>query len=111
MSDDANFDSYAEPPSHRSVARAWPKLGPRTRKAFVARARARVRTHPRTRTRTRRGRAHAHANPSVLWLQVSALQKIARIMKLPVGLKLYRGMGGRMDLPGDDLRVEQSHDP
>ncbi len=30
---------------------------------------------------------------------VSAVQKIARVMKLPEGLRLYRGLGGLMDLP------------
>jgi hypothetical protein len=30
---------------------------------------------------------------------VSAVQKIARVMKLPEGLLLYRGLGGLMDLP------------
>jgi hypothetical protein len=30
---------------------------------------------------------------------VSAVQKIARAMKLPEGLRLFRGLGGVMDLP------------
>jgi hypothetical protein len=30
---------------------------------------------------------------------VSAVQKIARSMKLPEGLRLYRGLGGQTDLP------------
>ncbi len=30
---------------------------------------------------------------------VSAVQKIARAMKLTEGLRLYRGLGGLMDLP------------
>jgi hypothetical protein len=30
---------------------------------------------------------------------VSAVQKIARAMKLPEGLRLYRGLGGDVDLP------------
>ena len=30
---------------------------------------------------------------------MSAVQKIARVMKLPDGLQLYRGLGGLMDLP------------
>jgi hypothetical protein len=30
---------------------------------------------------------------------VSAVQKIARAMRLPEGLRLFRGMGGLMDLP------------
>jgi hypothetical protein len=30
---------------------------------------------------------------------VSAVQKIAREMKLPEGLRLYRGLGGLVDLP------------
>jgi hypothetical protein len=30
---------------------------------------------------------------------VSAVQKIARAMKLPEGLRLYRGLGGLVDLP------------
>ena len=30
---------------------------------------------------------------------VSAVQKIARRMKLPEGLRLYRGLGGLVDLP------------
>ena len=30
---------------------------------------------------------------------VSAVQKIARAIKLPEGLRLFRGLGGLMDLP------------
>ena len=30
---------------------------------------------------------------------MSAVQKLARAMKLPSGLRLYRGLGGRMLLP------------
>jgi hypothetical protein len=36
---------------------------------------------------------------TTIFVLISAVQKIARVMKLPEGLKLYRGMGGLMDLP------------
>jgi hypothetical protein len=36
---------------------------------------------------------------TTIFVLVSAVQKIARAMKLPEGLRLFRGMGGQMDLP------------
>jgi hypothetical protein len=38
---------------------------------------------------------------------VSAVQKIARAMNLPEGLRLYRGMGGLMDLPREFFTADQ----
>ena len=37
--------------------------------------------------------------PTTILVLVSAVQKIARVMKLPEGLPLYRGLGGLMELP------------
>ncbi len=37
--------------------------------------------------------------PTTISVLVSAVQKIARAMKLPSGLRLFRGLGGLMDLP------------
>ena len=39
---------------------------------------------------------------------VSAVQKIARVMKLPSGLKLYRGLGGSMDLPDSFYKSDKN---
>ncbi len=36
---------------------------------------------------------------TTIFVLVSAVQKVARVMKLPEGIQLYRGMGGLMDLP------------
>jgi hypothetical protein len=36
---------------------------------------------------------------TTIFVLISAVQKLARAMKLPVGTQLYRGMGGLMDLP------------
>jgi hypothetical protein len=36
---------------------------------------------------------------TTIFVLISAVQKIARVMKLPEGIKLYRGMGGLVDLP------------
>ncbi len=38
---------------------------------------------------------------------VSAIQKIARVMKLPPGLKLYRGMGGDVELPAHFYKADE----
>ncbi len=38
----------------------------------------------------------------------SAVVKIARVMKLPPGLELFRGLGGRMGLP-DSFRGADAH--
>ncbi len=38
---------------------------------------------------------------------VSAVQKIARAIKLPDGLRLYRGMGGRTELPKGFFTADQ----
>jgi hypothetical protein len=37
--------------------------------------------------------------PTTISVLVSAVQKIARAMELPEGLRLFRGLGGLMDLP------------
>ena len=37
---------------------------------------------------------------------VSAVVKIARVMRLPPGLELFRGLGGRMDLPDSFRRAD-----
>jgi hypothetical protein len=37
----------------------------------------------------------------------SAVQKVARVMKLPEGLRLYRGLGGLMDLPEQFFRADE----
>ena len=44
-------------------------------------------------------KAAGNLYPTTIFVLVSAVQKIARAMKLPEGLRLYRGMGGQMDLP------------
>jgi hypothetical protein len=44
---------------------------------------------------------------TTIFVLVSAVQKIARVMKLPEGLKLYRGMGGLMDLPGTFFQPDE----
>ena len=36
---------------------------------------------------------------------VSAVVKIARVMKLPSGLELFRGLGGLMELPDSFYQV------
>jgi hypothetical protein len=37
--------------------------------------------------------------PTTISVLMSAVQKLARAMKLPSGLRLYRGLGGKMVLP------------
>ena len=37
---------------------------------------------------------------------VSAVIRLARATRLPSGLELYRGLGGRMELPDSFLRVD-----
>ena len=37
----------------------------------------------------------------------SALLKIQRVTKLPVGMELYRGLGGKMDLPPQFWRLDE----
>ena len=39
--------------------------------------------------------------------QVSAVQKIARIMPLPPGLSLYRGLGGTVSLPACFYKTDE----
>lgn len=36
---------------------------------------------------------------TTMFVLISAVLKISRVMKMPEGLLLYRGMGGLMDLP------------
>jgi hypothetical protein len=43
---------------------------------------------------------------TTIFVLISAVQKVARAMKLPEGLKLYRGMGGLMDLPEKFFRAD-----
>ena len=38
---------------------------------------------------------------------VSAVQNIARAMKLPEGLRLFRGLGGLMDLPKEFFTADR----
>jgi hypothetical protein len=44
-------------------------------------------------------KAAGNLYPTTIAVLVSAVQKIARAMKLPERLRLFRGMGGLMDLP------------
>ena len=44
---------------------------------------------------------------TTIFVLISAVQKVARVMKLPEGLKLYRGMGGLMDLPPEFFRADE----
>ena len=37
--------------------------------------------------------------PTTIFVLVSAVMKIARVMRIPEGTKLYRGLGGLMELP------------
>jgi hypothetical protein len=41
---------------------------------------------------------------------VSAVVKIARAMRLPAGLELYRGLGGLMELPDSFFKVRVRFD-
>ncbi len=43
---------------------------------------------------------------TTIFVLISAVQKVARVMKLPEGLRLYRGMGGLMDLPEQFFRAD-----
>ena len=43
---------------------------------------------------------------TTIFVLISAVQKVARVMKLPEGIQLYRGMGGLMDLPLQFFRVD-----
>ena len=38
----------------------------------------------------------------------SAVVKIARVMRLPVGLELYRGLGGTLELPKSFSEVDEN---
>ena len=44
-------------------------------------------------------KANGNLYATTISVLVSAVQKIARTMKLPEGLRLFRGLGGFMDLP------------
>ena len=43
---------------------------------------------------------------TTIFVLVSAVQKVARVMRLPEGVQLYRGMGGLMDLPPQFSRAD-----
>jgi hypothetical protein len=43
---------------------------------------------------------------TTIFVLISAVQKVARVMKLPEGTQLYRGMGGLMDLPEHFFRAD-----
>ena len=43
---------------------------------------------------------------TTIFVLISAVQKVARVMKLPEGTQLYRGMGGLMDLPEQFFRAD-----
>ena len=43
---------------------------------------------------------------TTIFVLISAVQKVARVMKLPEGIQLYRGMGGLMDLPEHFFRED-----
>ncbi len=43
---------------------------------------------------------------TTIFVLISAVQKVAREMKLPEGLRLYRGMGGLMELPTNFFRAD-----
>ena len=44
-------------------------------------------------------KAGGHLFPTTIHVLASAVQKIARTSKIPEGTRLYRGLGGTMDLP------------
>ena len=44
-------------------------------------------------------RAAGNLFATTIHVLVSAVQKLARAMKLPEGLRLFRGLGGLVDLP------------
>lgn len=44
---------------------------------------------------------------TTIYVLVSAVQKLARVMKLPEGLRLYRGTGGRMALPPQFIKADE----
>jgi hypothetical protein len=45
--------------------------------------------------------------PTTIAVLVSAVQKIARAMKLPEGLRLFRGLGGLVDLPKEFFMADE----
>jgi hypothetical protein len=51
--------------------------------------------------------AEGNLYATTIHVLVSAVQKVARVMKLPEGLRLYRGMGGLMDLPDQFFRADE----
>mmetsp|Transcript_39865 Transcript_39865/g.106431 ORF Transcript_39865/g.106431 Transcript_39865/m.106431 type:complete len:105 (-) Transcript_39865:13-327(-) len=44
---------------------------------------------------------------TTIFVLVSAVRKIARVMKLPPGLKLYRGLGGAVKFPKSFYKADQ----
>ena len=44
---------------------------------------------------------------TTIFVLVSAVVKIARVMRLPTGLELYRGLGGLAELPESFLRADR----
>ena len=53
-------------------------------------------------------RFHAGKNlyATTIHILVSAVVKIARVMRLPAGLELFRGLGGLMELPESFYRPD-----
>jgi hypothetical protein len=45
---------------------------------------------------------------TTIHILVSAVVKLTRKMKLPPGIELYRGLGGRMELPESFCKVERN---
>jgi hypothetical protein len=45
--------------------------------------------------------------PTTIFLLASAIQKIARVMKVREGTMLYRGLGGLMELPERFLKADE----
>ena len=52
-------------------------------------------------------RAGGNLFPTSIFVLVSAVVKIARVMHLPPGLELYRGLGGLAELPDSFLRSDR----
>ncbi len=52
-------------------------------------------------------RAGGNLFPTTIFVLVSAVIKIARVMRLPPGLELFRGLGGLSQLPESFLRDDE----
>ncbi len=53
-------------------------------------------------------RAGGNLYATTIHILVSAVVKIARVMKLPSGLELFRGLGGLMALPDSFFRADSN---